>query len=65
MPKFPSVRGSELVRALQKVGFRITRQRGSHVQMRREDSDGSIITFPVPVHTGKTLKTGTLKVYCA
>ena len=31
MPKLPQVRGSELIRALQKIGFRITRQRGSHV----------------------------------
>jgi len=61
MPKIPQVRGSELIHALQKIGFRITRQRGSHVQLRREEADGSITTFPVPIHAGKTLKTGTLK----
>jgi predicted RNA binding protein YcfA (HicA-like mRNA interferase family) len=60
MPKLPQVRGSELVRALQRIGFRITRQRGSHVQLRREEADGSATTFPVPVHAGKTIKTGTL-----
>ena len=61
MPKLPQVRGAELVRALQKIGFFITRQRGSHVQLRREKIDGSCTTFPVPVHAGKTLKPGTLK----
>jgi predicted RNA binding protein YcfA (HicA-like mRNA interferase family) len=61
MPKLPQVRGAELVRALQKNGFCITRQRGSHVQLRREEADGSSTTFPVPVHAGKTLKSGTLK----
>jgi hypothetical protein len=28
---------------------------------RRDESDGTVITFPVPVHAGKTLKPGTLK----
>jgi predicted RNA binding protein YcfA (HicA-like mRNA interferase family) len=60
MPKLPQVRGSELIHALQKIGFRITRQRGSHVQLRREEADGKVTTFPVPVHAGKTIKTGTL-----
>jgi predicted RNA binding protein YcfA (HicA-like mRNA interferase family) len=61
VPKLPQTTGAELVRALQKVGFVITRQRGSHVQLRRAESDGTITTFPVPVHAGKTLKRGTLK----
>jgi predicted RNA binding protein YcfA (HicA-like mRNA interferase family) len=61
MPRLPQVRGAELLRALQKIGFYKTRQRGSHVQLRREEDDGSFTTFPVPVHAGKTLKPGTLK----
>lgn len=61
MPKLPQVTGSELVGALQKAGFEITRQRGSHVQVRREEPDGGITTFPVPLHSGKTIKKGTLK----
>jgi predicted RNA binding protein YcfA (HicA-like mRNA interferase family) len=61
MPKLPHIRGAELVRALEKIGFRITRQRGSHIQLRREETDGSFTTFPVPVHAGKTIKPGTLK----
>jgi predicted RNA binding protein YcfA (HicA-like mRNA interferase family) len=61
MPKLPQVKGAELVHALQKIGFRITRQRGSHVQLRRDMPDGTVVTFPVPVHAGKTMKPGTLK----
>ena len=60
MAKLPQVTGAELLRALQKVGFRIARRRGSHVQVRREEPDGTVTTFPVPVHAGQTLKKGTL-----
>jgi predicted RNA binding protein YcfA (HicA-like mRNA interferase family) len=61
MPKLPRVTGAQLVRALQKAGFAVTRQRGSHVQLRREDPDGTVRTFPVPVHAGRTVKKGTLR----
>ena len=61
MPKLPAVTGRDVLRALQKAGFRITRQRGSHVQLRRDEPDGTVTTFPVPVHAGVDLKKGTLK----
>lgn len=61
MARLPQVTGAELIRALQQKGFLITRQRGSHVQLRREEPDGTITTFPVPVHAGQTLKKGTLR----
>ena len=61
MAKLPQITGSDLIRALQKAGFRVARQRGSHVQLRREEPDGTIMTFPVPVHSGKTMKKGTLR----
>jgi len=48
------------VRALQKEGFGITRQKGSHVQMAKY-IDGEKLTFPVPIHAGKIIKQGTLK----
>ena len=60
MPKLPRITGRELVKALQKEGFEITRQKGSHVQMSKY-VDGEKLTFPVPVHTGKIIKQGTLK----
>jgi predicted RNA binding protein YcfA (HicA-like mRNA interferase family) len=61
VPKLPPITGADLVRALQKKGFVIARQRGSHVQLRRQEADGTATTFPVPVHKGMTLKRGTLK----
>ncbi len=60
MPKLPRITGEKLVKALQKDGFEIARQKGSHVQMRKYVI-GKKITFPVPVHRGKILKQGTLK----
>lgn len=27
-------------------------------ELRREDTDGNVTTFPVPIHAGKTLKKG-------
>jgi len=53
MPKLPRVSGAEVVRALQRLGFAVARQRGSHIVMRR-GSSGCV----VPDH--RELKTGTL-----
>ena len=53
MPNLPRVSGAELVRALQRLGFVVARQRGSHIVMRR-GSSGCV----VPNH--RELKTGTL-----
>lgn len=53
MPKLPNVSGSEAVRALQRLGFEVTRQRGSHIVMRR-GSSGCV----VPNH--REIKVGTL-----
>jgi predicted RNA binding protein YcfA (HicA-like mRNA interferase family) len=53
MPKLPSVAGQEIIRALERLGFFIVSQKGSHVKMRR---DGKICV--VPMH--KEVKKGTL-----
>ncbi len=53
MPKLPRVSGAEVVRAMQRLGFAVVRQRGSHIVMRR-GSSGCV----VPNH--RELKTGTL-----
>ena len=53
MPKLPVVWGAEAVRALQRLGFLVVRQRGGHIVMRRASS-GCV----VPNHI--ELKTGTL-----
>lgn len=52
-PSLPHVSGAEAVRALEKLGFAIARQKGSHVVLRR----GSI-GYVVPMH--RELKLGTL-----
>ena len=53
MPKLPIVSGSEVIRTLQRLGFIVIRQRGSHVILRR-GSQGCV----VPDH--REVKTGTL-----
>ena len=50
--------GQEVVRILQKFGFVVLRQRGSHVILRRELPDRSVGTV-VPMH--KELAVGTLR----
>ena len=53
MPKLPVVSGADVVRTLESLGFVVTRQRGSHIMMRRSSS-GCV----VPNH--RELKIGTL-----
>jgi predicted RNA binding protein YcfA (HicA-like mRNA interferase family) len=52
-PKLPVVSGAEAVRAFERLGFSVVRQRGSHIILRRGAS-GCV----VPNH--RELKTGTL-----
>jgi len=58
--KLPRITGEELVNTLRKDGFEVVRKRGRHVQLRKY-VEGNKLTFPVPVHKGKTLKPGTLR----
>jgi len=53
MPELPIVSGSEAVKALQRLGFTVVRQKGSHVVLRK-DMYGCV----VPNH--REIKTGTL-----
>jgi predicted RNA binding protein YcfA (HicA-like mRNA interferase family) len=53
MPKLPSVSGHEIIRALERLGFAVVSQKGSHVKMR---CDGKICIVP----THKEIKKGTL-----
>jgi predicted RNA binding protein YcfA (HicA-like mRNA interferase family) len=54
MPKLPRISGAEAVRILEKLGFAVVRQKGSHVVLRKGDR-GCVL----PLHT--ELATGTLK----
>ena len=57
MPKLPVVTASEIIKALEKIGFQTVRQKGSHVRMKHEDN--RVVT--VPIHKGKTIGKGLLR----
>ncbi len=56
MAKLPVVSGADAVRAFQRAGWRVDRQRGSHVILLRP---GSIASLSVPQHP--ELAPGTLR----
>jgi predicted RNA binding protein YcfA (HicA-like mRNA interferase family) len=56
MSQFPSITGSELIKALSKIGFSVSRIKGSHHRL--EHADGRKTT--VPVHGKETLGPGIL-----
>jgi predicted RNA binding protein YcfA (HicA-like mRNA interferase family) len=56
MSHLPRISGRECVSALTKVGFRIKRQEGSHIVLRRDDPFSQLV---VPDH--KELDRGTLR----
>jgi predicted RNA binding protein YcfA (HicA-like mRNA interferase family) len=56
MSKIPQVSGSEVVRALEKAGFTVRRQQGSHIIMRRDDPFAQTV---VPNH--RQIDRGTLR----
>ena len=58
MPKFPVVSGEEVIKTLKKAGFEQISQKGSHVKLRKIDSDGKK-TVIVPLR--KVIRTGTMK----
>ncbi len=55
MTKLPQVSGKECVKVLQRLGFKVDRQRGSHIVLIRDEPYNRIV---VPNH--KTLKKGML-----
>ncbi|WP_427161921.1 type II toxin-antitoxin system HicA family toxin [Aliinostoc sp. HNIBRCY26] len=57
MPKMPILTGTEVIKTLEKIGFQVVRQKGSHVQM--ENEDGRLVT--ISVHPGKTIGKGLLR----
>jgi len=58
LSRLGSYRGEEVVRAFQRAGWKITRQRSSHVIL---DKEGYEATLSIPVHKGKNVKRGTLR----
>jgi predicted RNA binding protein YcfA (HicA-like mRNA interferase family) len=56
MSSFPSVTGSQLIKALLKLGFEVIRTKGSHHFLRHPDGRSTVI----PVHRGETIGRGLL-----
>lgn len=57
MKKLPRLSGKEVIKALSKAGFVSVRQKGSHIIMKKETSEGQI-ALVVPNH--KEIDRGTL-----
>jgi predicted RNA binding protein YcfA (HicA-like mRNA interferase family) len=53
----PAVPGAKVVKALEKLGFAVTRTSGSHHVMRHPDGR----SVSVPVHASKDVPKGTLR----
>ena len=58
MRRLRKVTGQEAIRALQRLGFKKVRQRGSHVILKKETSEGAVGCV-IPLH--RELKIGTLQ----
>ncbi len=58
MPRFKRLSGSEVIKILEKFGFQVHSQRGSHIKMRRV-TETSKETLTIPNH--KQLDTGTCR----
>ena len=57
-PRFPRLTAKEVVVVLQRHGFVLVSQRGSHRKWRNEETGRQVI---VPYHKGKQLPIGTLR----
>jgi predicted RNA binding protein YcfA (HicA-like mRNA interferase family) len=53
---FPSVQAKDFIKVIEKLGFYLERQKGSHAIYK--DNQGNRVV--VPIHSGKELKQGTL-----
>ncbi|HEX9654089.1 MAG TPA: type II toxin-antitoxin system HicA family toxin [bacterium] len=59
MPKLQRLSGPDVVRILEKFGFTVFSQRGSHIKLRRVSERGEKQTLTIPNHS--QLDTGTCK----
>lgn len=56
-PKLPVISGAECIKALEKAGYEIVRQSGSHIRLRDKTGKGS----PVTVSNHQELRPGLLQ----
>lgn len=58
MSEYPSISYIQIINALQRLGFVVVRQRGSHIRLQKHD-DYKVIKLTVPAH--KPVKSNTLR----
>jgi predicted RNA binding protein YcfA (HicA-like mRNA interferase family) len=56
MAKVPKLKGKEIIKVLQKLGFNVSRIRGSHHILKHKDGRMTV----VPVHTNEVIGPGLL-----
>lgn len=57
MTKLPILRGEELVKLLESIGFTLVRQKGSHAFLQHSDGKRTV----VPIHKGRDIDRGLLR----
>ncbi|MBT97709.1 MAG: hypothetical protein CL902_03665 [Dehalococcoidia bacterium] len=57
MARFPILQAQDVIRGLERLGFQVVRQRGSHVRLRHQDA--RVVT--VPVHPGQDISRGLVR----
>ncbi|MDA0987995.1 MAG: type II toxin-antitoxin system HicA family toxin [Chloroflexi bacterium] len=56
MSRIPALSGGQIIRALERAGFTVTRQRGSHIFLDHPDSRATV----VPIHGNESIGRGLL-----
>ena len=57
MLRLPVIKGRDLIKILESIGFKVTRTKDSHVRLRSEDGKATT----VPVHKNKDIPKGLLR----
>ena len=57
MNRLPAFSGKRVVKALQKAGFQVMRQKGSHIYLKHPDGRATV----VPIHKGEDIGRGLLR----
>ena len=57
MSKLPLIKANDLLKFLEKLGFKLVRMKGSHVRLKADD--GRVTT--IPVHGNKEIPRGLLR----
>jgi predicted RNA binding protein YcfA (HicA-like mRNA interferase family) len=57
-PRLPVVSGRQTIKAFERIGYRVVRQRGSHIRL-RDETNPDHLPLTVPDH--KALKPGLLR----